>query len=89
MYIEAEAEAQPVRMAGPLRVAMAVAVLLVVLIGVYPQPVISFTQRAAASPGFRTAGSPPSQPASQAAPPAGKAPTAPPETDSSPMRVPR
>ncbi|HJQ25224.1 MAG TPA: NADH-quinone oxidoreductase subunit N [Blastocatellia bacterium] len=89
MYIEAEAEAQPVRMPGPLRVAMAVAALFVVLIGVYPQPVINFTQRAAASPGFRTAGSPPpTQPGSQTAPASQPAP-APPANDRSPMRVPQ
>jgi NADH-quinone oxidoreductase subunit N len=54
MYIEAETEAQPVRMAAPLRVAMVAAALLVVFIGIYPQPAIDFTQRAAATPGFRT-----------------------------------
>ncbi|HKQ03490.1 MAG TPA: NADH-quinone oxidoreductase subunit N [Blastocatellia bacterium] len=89
MYIEPEAEAQPVLMAAPLRVAMAVAVLLVVFIGVYPQPVISFTQRAAASPGFRTAGSPPPTPPAQAAPPGSKGQPAPPENDGGPMRLPQ
>ena len=88
MYIEPEAEAQPVLMAAPLRVAMVVAVLLVVFIGVYPQPVISFTQRAAASPGFRTAGSPPPTPPAQAAPPGSRGQPAPAENDSSPMRLP-
>ena len=54
MYIEAETEPQPVRMAAPLRVAMVAAAVLVVFIGIYPQPAITFTQRAAATPGFRT-----------------------------------
>ena len=54
MYIEAEAEPQPIPLAVPLRVAMVAAAVLVLFVGVYPQPVINLTQRAASSPGFRT-----------------------------------
>src|SRR5205085_608269 len=74
MYIEAESEPQPVRMAAPLRVALVVAALLVIFIGVYPQPVINLTQRAAATPGFRTFNY---QQANQSAPPDTKTPPAP------------
>jgi NADH-quinone oxidoreductase subunit N len=89
MYIEPEAEAQPVRMAAPLRVAMVVAALLVVLIGVYPQPAIDFTQHAAASPGFRTFDNQPaSQPASPPAPSSTRTRPAPPDADRSPMGAP-
>jgi len=85
MYIEAESEPQPVRMAVPLRVALAVAALLVIFIGVYPQPVINLTQRAAATPGFRTFNY---QQANQPAQPDTKTPPAPSDKDNNPMTVP-
>lgn len=87
MYIEAESEPQPVAMAAPLRVAMVAATTLVVLIGVYPQPVINFTQRAAASPGFRTAGSKPQ--ANPSAPADNRSQPAPPAAGSPPGMPPR
>ena len=54
MYIEPETEPQPVRVAPPLQAALAVAVLLVIFIGVYPQPLIRITQKAATSEGLKT-----------------------------------
>ncbi|HSE98129.1 MAG TPA: proton-conducting transporter membrane subunit, partial [Blastocatellia bacterium] len=54
MYIEPETETQPVRLAPPLQAALAVAAVLVMFIGVYPQPLIRITQRAAVSQGIRT-----------------------------------
>ncbi|MGA9769213.1 MAG: NADH-quinone oxidoreductase subunit N [Blastocatellia bacterium] len=54
MYIEGESEPQPVKLAAPLKVALVFSVLLVIGIGVYPQPVISLTQKAALSQGLRT-----------------------------------
>ena len=83
MYIEAETEPQPVTMAAPLRVAMVAAALLVVFIGVYPQPAINFTQRAAASPGFRTFDKPQPSPAPQTPPDTGARPA--PPAPSNPM----
>ena len=85
MYIDAESEPQPVRMAAPLRVAMIVAALLVILIGVYPQPLITFTQRAATSPGFRMGGN---QPANQPAQPDNKAKPAAGDKVNNPMSAP-
>ena len=54
MYIEPETEPQPVRVAPSLQAALAVAVLLVIFIGVYPQPLIRITQKAATSEGLKT-----------------------------------
>jgi NADH-quinone oxidoreductase subunit N len=54
MYIEAESEPQPVKLSAPLQIALAFAALLVVSIGVYPQPMINLTQKAAASQGLKT-----------------------------------
>jgi NADH-quinone oxidoreductase subunit N len=54
MYIESETETEPIKIATPLKAALAVAVLLVMLIGVYPQPLIPYIQRAAASQGLKT-----------------------------------
>jgi NADH-quinone oxidoreductase subunit N len=85
MYIEAESEPQPVRMTMPLRVALVVTALLVIFIGVYPQPVINITQRAAASPGFRTFNY---QQANQPAQSDTKAKPAPSDRDNNPMGVP-
>ncbi|MEN3336285.1 MAG: NADH-quinone oxidoreductase subunit [Blastocatellia bacterium] len=85
MYIEAESEPQPVRMAAPLRVALVVTALLVIFIGVYPQPVINLTQHAAASPGFRTFNY---QQANQPAPSDTKANPAPSDKGNNPMVVP-
>src|SRR5215510_9016331 len=52
MYIEGETEPQPVRIAPSLRVALVAAAVLVLYIGVFPQRLISFTQKA--SGGLRT-----------------------------------
>lgn len=54
MYIEPETELQPLSISRPLQAALAIAVLLVVLVGVYPQPFISISQRAATSRGLQT-----------------------------------
>jgi NADH-quinone oxidoreductase subunit N len=54
MYIEGETETQPIKLAAPLQVALGLAALLVLYIGVYPQPVIGLTQKAAASQGFKS-----------------------------------
>ena len=54
MYIEGESEPQPVKLAAPLKVALVFSALLVICIGVYPQPVISLTQKAAVSQGLKT-----------------------------------
>lgn len=54
MYIEGETEPQPVTLAPSLRVALIAAVVLVLYIGVMPQRLISFTQKAGASPGLKT-----------------------------------
>jgi NADH-quinone oxidoreductase subunit N len=72
MYIEPETEAQPVRVSWSLKTALGVAVVLVMLIGVYPQPFIRLTQKAATSQGLKTynynpppESEPPSAPAPQ------------------------
>jgi hypothetical protein len=54
MYIESETETEPIKLATSLKAALAVAALLVMLIGVYPQPLIPYIQRAAASQGLKT-----------------------------------
>lgn len=54
MYIEGESEPQPVKLAVPLKVALVFSTVLVLWIGVYPQPVIILTQKAAASQGIKT-----------------------------------
>ncbi len=54
MYIEGESEPQPVKLGAPLKVALVFSALLVISIGVYPQPVISLTQKAAFSQGFKS-----------------------------------
>ena len=53
MYIEAESEPQPVRLAPSLQIALAVAALFVLCVGVYPQPLINITQKAAVSQGLK------------------------------------
>ncbi len=53
MYIEAESEPQPIRVAPSLQAALALAVLFVIFIGVYPQPLIRMTQKAATSQGLK------------------------------------
>lgn len=53
MYIEGETEPQPITLAPSLRVALVAAALLVIYIGVFPQRLIDFTQKAAASPGLK------------------------------------
>jgi len=54
MYIEPEGDPQPVVLSRPLQAALAVAVFLVMFIGIYPKPFISWTQSAASSPSLRT-----------------------------------
>ena len=54
MYIEGETEPQPVTLAPSLRVALVAAAILVLYIGVFPQRLIDFTQKAAMSPGLKT-----------------------------------
>jgi NADH-quinone oxidoreductase subunit N len=54
MYIDPEVEPEPVRPAPSLLAALGVAVILVVLIGVYPQPFIRLSQQAASAPGIKT-----------------------------------
>jgi NADH-quinone oxidoreductase subunit N len=54
MYIESETEPQPVIIAPPLRVALGLAAVLVLYIGIFPQRLISLTQKAAISPGLKT-----------------------------------
>ncbi len=53
MYIEAETERQPVKLAPSLQIALGVAAILVLLIGIFPQRLIAITQRAAASQGLK------------------------------------
>jgi NADH-quinone oxidoreductase subunit N len=52
MYIEAEAEGdtQPVAQSWPLRIALVTAAVLVILIGIFPQRLITITQKAATGP---------------------------------------
>ena len=54
MYIEGETEPQPVTLAPSLRVALVAAAVLVLYIGVFPQRLISLTQKAGMSPGLKT-----------------------------------
>jgi NADH-quinone oxidoreductase subunit N len=54
MYIEGETEPQPVTLAPSLRIALVAAVVLVLYIGVFPQRLISLTQKAGMSPGLKT-----------------------------------
>ena len=54
MYIEGETEPQPVTVAPSLRFALVAAAVLVLYLGVFPQRLISFTQKAAMSPGLKT-----------------------------------
>jgi formate hydrogenlyase subunit 3/multisubunit Na+/H+ antiporter MnhD subunit len=54
MYIEAETEPEPVLLAPSLRVALVAAAVLVLYLGVFPQRLISFTQKAGMSPGLKT-----------------------------------
>ena len=54
MYIEAETEPQSVTLAPSLGVALVGAAVLVLYIGVFPQRLIDFTQKAGSSPGLKT-----------------------------------
>lgn len=54
MYIEGETEQQPVTLAPTLRFALAGAAILVLYLGVFPQQLITFTQKAGMSPGLKT-----------------------------------
>jgi NADH-quinone oxidoreductase subunit N len=54
MYIEGETEPQPVTLAPSLRVALVAAAVLVLYLGVFPQRLISLSQKAGTSPGLKT-----------------------------------
>ena len=53
MYIDAETEPEPVKLGASLQVALAVAAVLVIYIGVFPQRLISLTQKAATASGLK------------------------------------
>jgi NADH-quinone oxidoreductase subunit N len=46
MYIEPEAQPEPVRLSAPLHIALGLAAILVLYIGIFPQRVIDFTRKA-------------------------------------------
>ena len=77
MYIETTTEPQPIKVAPSLQVALGVAVVLVMLMGVFPQRIIDLTRKAATSSGLRIDSPGSAAPAAQA-PPAG--PQSPPPT---------
>ena len=54
MFVEPETEPQPIRVSPSLMTALAVALALVIFIGVYPQPVIKGIRKAAVSEGLKT-----------------------------------
>jgi NADH-quinone oxidoreductase subunit N len=54
MYIEPEAETQPIKVSVSLKAALVLACALVILIGVYPKPILDLTQKAAASDSIKT-----------------------------------
>ncbi len=54
MYIEGETEPEAVTLAPSLRAALVAAAVLVLYIGVFPQRLISFTQKAGTSPSLKT-----------------------------------
>jgi NADH-quinone oxidoreductase subunit N len=54
MYIDAETEPEPVQVGAPLQVALGIAAVLVVYIGVFPQRFIDLSQKAASSQGLKT-----------------------------------
>ena len=53
MYIDGETEPEPITVGASLQVALAIAAALVVYIGVFPQRLISLTQKAATTSGLR------------------------------------
>jgi NADH-quinone oxidoreductase subunit N len=53
MYIDGETEPEPIRVGASLQVALVIAAVLVVYIGVFPQRLISLTQKAATTSGLR------------------------------------
>jgi NADH-quinone oxidoreductase subunit N len=54
MFVEPESEPQPIKVSAPLQAALAIAVVLVILIGIYPKYIIGLTQKAANSEGIKT-----------------------------------
>ena len=54
MFIDSETVTQPVRVSRSLQTALGIAVILVMLVGIYSQPFISFAQQAASSDGLKT-----------------------------------
>jgi NADH-quinone oxidoreductase subunit N len=69
MYIESTTQPQPIKLAPSLQVALGVALLLVVLIGVFPQRVMDMTQRAASASGLKVGSADALKPAAPAPPP--------------------
>jgi NADH-quinone oxidoreductase subunit N len=53
MYIDSETELEPIKLGPPLQVALAIAAALVIYIGVFPQRMISLTQKAATTSGLK------------------------------------
>jgi NADH-quinone oxidoreductase subunit N len=56
MYIEPETEVQPISVGAPLKVALGIAAVLTIYIGIFPQRFIVLTQKAATSQGIKTFG---------------------------------
>jgi hypothetical protein len=56
MYIEPSTQPQPIKVSPSLQVALGVAVLLVMLIGLFPQRIMDLTQKAASSSGLKVGG---------------------------------
>jgi NADH-quinone oxidoreductase subunit N len=85
MYIEGETETQPIKVAPSLQVALGVAALFVLYFGIYPQPLINITQKAAVSQGLKVysyqRGTAPSD---ETPPPAGIMPVQPGEIETAP-----
>jgi NADH-quinone oxidoreductase subunit N len=61
MYIEPSTEPQPIKLAPSLQVALGVAALLVMLMGIFPQRIIDLTQKAATYSGLKVGGAPSTQ----------------------------
>ncbi|MFY9608072.1 MAG: NADH-quinone oxidoreductase subunit N [Blastocatellia bacterium] len=53
MYIDSETEPEPIKLGPPLQVALAIAAVLVIYIGIFPQRLISLTQKAATTSGLK------------------------------------
>jgi len=53
MFIDAETEPEPIKLGPSLQVALAIAAVLVIYIGIFPQRLISLTQKAATASGLK------------------------------------